>query len=67
MNTLKIADFGSLNIDQFMFTPESEFTNAMAERINADVQHVVWKHMVDLELKRMNGNSAVIIHGSVQS
>ena len=67
MNTLKIADLGSLNIYQFILSPKAELADTVSEGIEADVENVPRKNMVDLQLKCEDGNPAIIIHGSIQS
>ena len=66
MDTLKITDLGSLNIDQFILSPETKLADAMAQRINSDVKNVAGGDMVHLHLQSEDGNPAISVHRSVK-
>jgi hypothetical protein len=66
VHSLEVRIFDPLDIDQFVFTPESDFRNFLIEGIDAQVNLFSWIS-VDFELEMAGRDFSVRVHGSIHS
>ncbi len=67
MHTFEIGVFNSLGIDEFSFTPESDFRNFNSRGVDPQIDCFAWSGMVDLQLEVVDRDSSVRVNGSVDS
>lgn len=64
---LEVISFGLLDINQFTLAPESKFGEAIIQRINADLDPISLRNIIELHNKAVNGYTPVSIHCSGKS
>ena len=67
MHSFELCVLDFLDIDECVFTPESDFADFVGQGVDTEIDLLPWGSMVDLELEVVNGDSSIRINGSIHS
>ena len=63
---LQVISFGFLEIDQFPIAPKSKLGNAVIQRINADIDLVSRRNVIEFHNEAIDGYLPVRVNGSAE-
>jgi hypothetical protein len=67
VHTFQVRIFDPLDIDQFVFTPESDFRNVFVQRVDTQVDLISRSCVVDFKWEVVNRDFSVSVNSSFHS